>query len=283
MRERRTVEMIGGIAAPILLYGLLAMIYPKLMGIVSGGRLLEPEAGMWLLTAGNFFMLPVFWRIYRQDRGMRELKRMRVNGADGQLYKARERKTDHRFEIREMLLAVLGAVCISRGMNYVLALTPLPYWFPGYETASQEMYRCSLLSQIAAGCISAPLLEEMLMRGVLYGRLREFIKSPRTAMLVNGLLFGLFHGNVVQGMYAFVMGIFFALLYEVYDSLILPVTAHAAANGISLLAGQFSGSGGLWKLPGLYELVTAGFLLAGMGCFCCFRRKMYRRQEPLAR
>ena len=48
MRERRTVEMIGRIAAPILLYGLLAMIYPKLMGIVSGGRLLEPEAGMWL-------------------------------------------------------------------------------------------------------------------------------------------------------------------------------------------------------------------------------------------
>ena len=270
MREERAIRLLRRIAVPILLYGLLAMLCPWFFGILWGGRLLEPDAGMWFLSAENFLMLPILWLLYRQDLKGREQYGRGLCQKEGQPHNFGKQDRDCRFGIGDLLLVMLGAVCISRGVNYLLPLTPLPYWFPGYEAASEEIYRCSLMSQIAAGMISAPLLEEVLMRGILYTRLKEFSKRPQTAMLLSGMIFGLFHGNVVQGVYAFVMGVFFALVYEAYDSLFPPVAAHMTANGMSVLAGQLPVYPDWFSFPGAYELLTAGFLLAGLASFRYF-------------
>lgn len=253
MREEGALKLIGRVAVPLVLYGLLAMMYPTLMGAVSGGRLLRPEAGMWLLTAGNLMMLPVFWLLYRRER---------------------KQKGGQPFRIRDLILLIFGTVCISRGVNDFLALTFLPRLFPGYERLTEEILAGSLFSQLAAGVLSAPLLEEVLMRGVIYGRLREEIKNPRTAMLFSALIFGLFHGNVVQGIYAFVLGLFFALLFEVYDSLLPAILAHMAANLTSIVAAGTEKIFFLHRNLGLYCLMTAGVMLAGMVVFRYFWRRL---------
>lgn len=268
MRELRPVETIGRVAAPILLYGLLAMIYPGLMGTISGGRLLKQEAGMWLLSAGNFLMLPVFWVMYRRDRKERESYGLQGHGID------QAKRPAYGWKFRDLFLVILGAVCISRGVNDFLALTFLPRLFPGYERFTEEMLSGSLLSQIMAGVISAPLLEEVLMRGLIYGRLKEGVKSPRTAMLLSALIFGLFHGNVVQGLYAFVVGLFFALVFEVYDSLTLAVLAHMAVNLAAVAVAGADASFFRYRNLGVYYLLTAGFLIAGMACVRFFLRRL---------
>lgn len=269
MREQSVPEKIWRILFPLLLYECLVFLIPKLLEVVSGGRLMRPGAAMWALTLQNLLMLPVFGLLYRQDRKNREQGRNR--NQDRSQNKSRNRARG----IRNLFPAVLGAVCISRGLNYFLALTPLPYYFPGYEAVSEEIYHSSLLSQIAASVIAAPLLEETLMRGVIYGRLKDLTENPRLAMVLSALLFGLFHGNVVQGLYAFVMGLFFAELCEISGSLIPAVLAHMAANGASVLAGQLHWADGVSRIPWVYYLLTAGFLLGGMFCRRCF----YRNEE----
>lgn len=258
MRKERLAQKMGRLIFPLILYGFLAMLYPELLGLVSGGWLLEPEASMWLLTAGNLFMLPIFCLLYHRDRGQQEVI------------------TRQSFSFKAFLLLILGSVCISRGINYFLALTFLPHYFPGYERVSEEIYRCSLLSQIMAGVISAPFLEEVLMRGIIYGRLREMIERTQGAMVGSALIFGLFHGNVVQGVYAFVMGLFFAQVYEKYHSLFPAVFAHMIANGASVLAGRIAVPVKLLRAPGFYELLTAALLLVGMYCWRYFCRNEER-------
>lgn len=244
MREQRPWEKMWSILFPLLLYECLTVLYPELLGVLTGGRLLEPRAAMWLLTLENLLMLPVFWLLYRRDTGKK------TGGIS--------------VSIKELFLAMAGAVCLSRGVNYFLALTPLPYFFPGYQRAAAEISQCSFWSQVGASVVSASLLEELLVRGILYERLKKILKNPRTAMAASALLFGLYHGNVVQGVYAFVLGLFFVRIYETTRSLIPAVLAHMAANSASILAG-----GGIQN-PAVYYFLTAVFLLAGAWCWRYF-------------
>lgn len=252
VREQEVLRRIGGVIFPVFLYELLTMIYPKILGFATAGSLLEPGAALWLLTAENLLMLPIFWPLYRRDR-REKLTRGNVQGKG--------------FGGREVIFAVLGAVCLSRGVNYLLPLTPLPYWFPGYEEASEVIYSGSLPAQIVASVISAPLLEELLMRGLFYERLKEALGMPRVAVAVSAAVFGIYHGSVVQGMYAFVMGLFFAWVYEACRSLIPAVLAHMATNGASVLAGQIALPTEFYEIPGFYYLLTAGYLLVGVSAW----------------
>ena len=84
-------------------------------------------------------------------------------------------------------------------------------------------------------------------------------------------MFALFHGNVVQGAYAFLIGLYFVWLYEAYHSLVLPVLAHAAANASSVLLEQTGWLDGLYADLPLYFLTTA--LCLGAGAFCWSRAR----------
>lgn len=246
MKKQGVLNKIWRVLLPIFLYELLTMILTKILGGVAGGKLLEQPAAMWMVTLKNILMFPIFYWIYRKEQIGNTI---RIPG------------------VKNIFMVILGAVCISRGVNYFLSLTFLPHYFSGYQTVSDEIYRCSLLSQATATVISAPLLEELLMRGLVYGRLKEAIGEPRTAMIISAVIFGLFHGNVIQGIYAFIMGLFFVQVYEVRHSLFLAVLAHMVVNAASIFAGQMHWEIELSGFMGVYYLLTAGFLLIGMFCW----------------
>lgn len=61
--------------------------------------------------------------------------------------------------------------------------------------------------------IAAPLSEELLFRGILFERLRMALPFFWAA-LGSAAFFGLVHGNWAQGIYATLMGLILAWLYE---------------------------------------------------------------------
>jgi len=77
--------------------------------------------------------------------------------------------------------------------------------------------------------IIVPITEEMFFRGLIYGRLRQAMK-PIVANLISSIIFGIFHGNVVQGVYAFFIGFILALVYEKTNLLPLSILGHALIN-----------------------------------------------------
>ena len=91
----------------------------------------------------------------------------------------------------------------------------------------------SLMFSIITVAIIVPIAEELFFRGLIYGRLRQAMK-PMVAILISSIVFGIFHGNVVQGVYAFFIGCALALVYEKTDSLLLSIFGHALINAIGM-------------------------------------------------
>jgi len=72
------------------------------------------------------------------------------------------------------------------------------------------------------------LCEEVLFRGLLQGSLRRYGRV--VALLVPAAAFSAFHGDLVQGMGAFVLGLYLGELRHRSGSIVPGVVAHAANN-----------------------------------------------------
>ena len=77
-------------------------------------------------------------------------------------------------------------------------------------------------------CILTPIAEELVFRKLLIDRVAFF--GDKTAIVISGLTFGLFHGNLYQFFYAFILGMIFAWVYVRSGKLILPVILHGIIN-----------------------------------------------------
>ena len=258
MKEKGSLGMFFRILSPLLFYLLFSMIFTGLLEMAFP-VLLERENAMWLLSLVNVSEILALGWLYRGE--------LLENEALGGRMPAWKRS----FGPKEILWAAAGGIFLARGFNGLIGLTPLPRLFPGYAPVAEQIYGGSLLSQAAASVITAPLVEELLMRGLVYRRIRTCLERFRPALFLGALIFGLFHGNLVQGVYAFLMGLFFIWLYESGHSLLLPVIAHGAANASSILLERTGWLGLLYETVPAYMLTTAVCLLAGFFCWSRFR------------
>jgi uncharacterized protein len=114
-------------------------------------------------------------------------------------------------------------------------------------------------------CIVAPLLEEMLFRGVI---LRSFLHqySRKEAILWSALIFGLAHMNAYQLVTAFVLGAVLGWLYERTRSLWPSILLHATFNTLVTL----SANGVISKLATSIVFLAAALVCAVAGGLLLF-------------
>jgi uncharacterized protein len=113
------------------------------------------------------------------------------------------------------------------------------------------------LGTVVSTCLLAPVLEEMLFRGVL---LRGFLtQQPRWAAITySAFFFGVAHLNIYQFILAFLLGLLLGWLFERSRSLIPCIALHAAVN--SWIVG--SGMGGLSNELSSDHVTATSWLLA---------------------
>lgn len=129
---------------------------------------------------------------------------------------------------------ILGSVVLCVALNNLIALTNLAQMSESYEETSQALYSISLPLQLVGLAVIVPIFEELLYRGVIYNRLK--VNLPKYSSIgISAFLFGTMHGNLVQMLYAFILGIVFAWLYEVYKSIWAPIIAHMFMNLTSVI------------------------------------------------
>lgn len=129
----------------------------------------------------------------------------------------------------EYILLILCAVSLAIGMNLLLHLAGLTEVSENYTEISTRQYGVAFgLGLVLYGVVS-PAAEEMVFRGLIYNRMKRYFKTG-LSILVSGVLFGIYHGNLVQGIYGCVLGIAITLMYEWYGSILAPILFHGAAN-----------------------------------------------------
>ena len=111
--------------------------------------------------------------------------------------------------------------------------------------------------------IAAPIMEELLFRKFLIDRTARY--GEGVSMLISGLMFGLFHGNLNQFMYAFIIGMLFGFIYVKTRNIKYTIILHMIVNFI----GGFLGSIMLDSIN-YYELLelTEKNDIKGLMAFC---------------
>lgn len=91
-----------------------------------------------------------------------------------------------------------------------------------------------IISIIAVGIV-APFAEEFLFRGVIYNTLSKKI-SIKWTIIIQAILFGVFHFNLVQGAYATLLGLVFGYITYKTKSLWPAIIVHMVNNLIATIA-----------------------------------------------
>ncbi len=100
-----------------------------------------------------------------------------------------------------------------------------------YQEAIEGLIKSPVTSLIQV-CLLAPFIEEILMRGVVLGGLKNTYGVVR-ALFISSALFGFLHFNMVQTLSAFVCGMILGLLYIKTDCIFCCMLAHCGYNLIS--------------------------------------------------
>ena len=126
------------------------------------------------------------------------------------------------------ILFFLGASA-ALAVNILFSLLGFTGSSVNYEQVAEKQFAFPLWAGVLLYGIVSPFAEEIVFRGIVYNRMRRQY-SLWTALIGSSLLFGLYHGNVVQAVYGFLLGLLIAVLYEKYGSFLVPVLLHGAAN-----------------------------------------------------
>ena len=171
-----------------------------------------------LLTGfGDALVVPIAWLFFREDEKKRSSKGFR------------ERILVHNtFEFSDIVSVAIMVIGISCLMNLLIALIPIDDL--EYQEIAEEMFNNNgIVIQLVVIGILAPVSEELIFRGLIFRRSRDYV-GFMWAAVCSGLFFGIYHGNLTQGIFAFFMGMLFAAIYEHYGTLWAPIVAHMANN-----------------------------------------------------
>ena len=112
--------------------------------------------------------------------------------------------------------------------------------------------------------ILAPIVEELMLRGILFNRLRHGV-SFTTANLIQATVFGIYHWDIIQGLYAFGIGLLLGYVYERTRTLLAPIIVHLLINGSGFLIQQLNL--GQYIPIIIAVIVGGGLLFAGIYVF----------------
>jgi membrane protease YdiL (CAAX protease family) len=128
---------------------------------------------------------------------------------------------------QSVLLAVITAAFATLAVKVLqVEIAPL------FEADPTEARTAILIT--CSGIVVAPLVEEAVFRGILFGFVRRRFNFAIAAIL-SSVFFGLIHGFGVYTVYATFLGFVMAAIYERANSLWAPVAFHMTYNALFLV------------------------------------------------
>ena len=129
-------------------------------------------------------------------------------------------------------LAALAMLALTVVIDPITSLMPMPELI---KSLFEKIFlQTKLGDTIIATCILAPLLEELLCRGMIQRGIAR-PHSPRSAILWSAFIFALIHLNPWQAIPAFALGLLFGWVYYRTGCLWLTIFLHCLNNSLSTL------------------------------------------------
>lgn len=226
----KALYMIAPFAAFFLLSQVIYMLGAGIAGLLLQSK--DPQTFAW---AQEHLQAIKDWTSVLTNAGIVVALYFFYRGWEPLPWKHKTLVSQERSLIRNLQIAGMG-IFFSLGLNILisrLAAMLVPRDIAekaGYNTATP------LLVGIALFIFVTPLMEELLFRWLLYNRISRVFSSGMT-VLITAVFFGFYHGNLVQGTYAFLMGLLLARLRSGEECVSAPYLFHLSANAVIFLGG----------------------------------------------
>lgn len=264
---------------PMLMFVVIREVLGSLLAILQAVLLQQADAGVLAFVSvhdadlralsGAISMAGAFALTLWNARGEVNLQ----SGCSG------EAMSGERLRARgdQLIAAAAGILAASVFLNLFLAGVGAVHSDAAAADASAQAGRVSLPLGILIYGVLSPLAEETVFRGITLQRLYLLChekKSGKTAFLLaaglSSLLFGIYHGSFVQGLYAAAMGFLFCLFLALGGNLFRVIVLHGGANVMTLFLSQ----------AGTFRRASASVMAGAFGiAFCCGGYVLFSRKH----
>lgn len=211
---------------PIFIVGYIALsiLAGSVMAVLVNMGVPMPDWIQYVISEGIILVIAIIYMVVNRIDPMKDIPYKRIGFVDG-------------------ILSLAAGYCMIPMVLFLNSITML--FSTNYlEEGTTTLLTYPFFMQVILLAVIPPLVEELVFRGIFFGSYRKAGMSG--AAIMSGLIFGCFHLNINQGLYAFAIGIVFAYMVEATGSLWSSVIAHFAINTYSIGVVQ------LLKMTGIY-------------------------------
>lgn len=169
------------------------------------------ESAMLMTLIAGILVLFVFWLVFL----------------------IRKKKFTNEVCIRPIPAKAILPIAIMAGSfniltSVIISMFPWPEgWMDSYAASSSAIDN-SLTAWLTA-VVMAPVLEEIVFRGLVYTRLKKGLPQMMAAIMTS-LIFGIAHGTIIWAIYTFIFGMVLIWIFEKFGSLTASILLHLSYN-----------------------------------------------------
>lgn len=137
--------------------------------------------------------------------------------------------------LADYIWVIMAGVSVAIFANNMIEILHLGEISGTYQEVAESIYSGTWFDITIRTVVLAAFLEEFMIRGLCYRAFSQ-VAGRIVGMIVSSVIFGLIHGNLLQGIYAFLLGILFSYIYDCFGrKMPAPILAHMSANIVSVL------------------------------------------------
>lgn len=211
----------------IVMFGYMILTAVKNPALAGSAAILANMTTDWIMS--HAVMLTVIAGIVAFPIFVLLMKKDRTRNIREEKYVKYKKAAPYKF----VFVAVLGVfACV--GMNLFISLTGIINWGGGFDDTAEAIYGGGMFWTVIGVVFVIPVVEEIMFRGLIYNRMRNYAGAV-PAILVSALYFAIYHMNVPQGIYAFMLGVLMAWVYYRFKTILAPILFHVSANAVSVV------------------------------------------------
>lgn len=254
---------------PLALYYAVTIILMFAAQLIFGT---ENEKYMICEILASAITIPIMYQsFYKPDKTFRPFfSSIKVSSLEEKSEGASGNKKE---KVGNVLCIVGLAALIGIGLNNLILMSPLATMSGGYEEAASHFYGGTFALELIGSAFLTPILEELVYRGIIYSRLK-YLVGMIPAMVGASLIFAIMHFNIVQFLYAFLLGFVLIVFMEKTGHVYGATLGHITANTIAVVRTETGFLGAtVDKSVTAWSISAVCLVLGVLGLFFYIRKK----------
>lgn len=147
-----------------------------------------------------------------------------------------------RISVTNVFLSLLAGAAFLFINGYVIEVIYktglLTKYMESFEEFSSLISSANMVLVIISVGVVAPIIEEVIFRGLIMKELKSYMPMV-WVVIVQAVLFGIFHMRVIQAIYATLLGLMLGVVYLFVKSILAPIILHMFYNLTSIMLSSY--------------------------------------------